>query len=200
MTESNQVVIGLRARTGRAIAVVLAGTADGPRVVKKLEIKLVDPKIPATFQPYHEVMELPWADGQKAVRVYTRAIEVVARKAVTTLIKELQSAGMTVTGVGVVGSKDRDLARIGNYHIRAHAAEGILFRRVLELAAEAHKLRTRTFSDRELGQSSLIELKTSSVQMKNELKALGRWLVPPWRTDEKQAATAAWLMLPGNRG
>jgi len=31
--------------------------------------------------------------------------------------------------------------------------------------------------------------------MKNELKALGRWLVPPWRTDEKQAATAAWLML-----
>lgn len=196
MTESNQVVIGLRARTGRAIAVVLAGTADGPCVVKKLEIKLVDPRIPATFQPYHEVMELPWADGQKAVRVYTQAIEVVARKAVTKLIKELQSAGMTVTGVGVVGSKDRDLARIGNYHIRAHAAEGILFRRVLELAAEAHKLRTRTFSDRELGQASLVELKTSPVQMKNELKALGRWLVPPWRTDEKQAATAAWLMLP----
>ena len=200
MTESNQVVIGLRARTGRAIAVVLAGTVDGPYVVKKLEIKLVDPRIPATFQPYHEVMELPWADGQKAVRVHTRAIEVVARKAVTKLIKELQSGGMTVTGVGVVGSKDRQLDRIGNYHIRAHAAEGILFRRVLELAAEANQLRTRTFSDRELAQSSLVELKSSSVQMKNELKALGRWLVPPWRTDEKQAATAAWLMLPGSRG
>jgi len=200
MTESNQVVIGLRARTGRAIAVVLAGTVDGPYVVKKLEIKLVDPRIPATFQPYHEVMELPWADGQKAVGVHTRAIEVVARKAVTKLIKELQSGGMTVTGVGVVGSKDRQLDRIGNYHIRAHAAEGILFRRVLELAAEANQLRTRTFSDRELAQSSLVELKSSSVQMKNELKALGRWLAPPWRTDEKQAATAAWLMLPGSRG
>src|SRR5215510_1265231 len=155
---SNQVTIGLRARTGRAIAVVLAGTSPGPYVVEKLELKLVDPRIPAMSQPYHEVMELAWADSQKAVRVYTRAIEVVASKAVTKLIKELQSAGMSVIGAGVVGSKDRDLARIGNYHIRAHAAEGILFRRVLELAAEANGLTVRAFPDREVEKAAAAEL------------------------------------------
>src|SRR5215510_1265240 len=192
---SNQVTIGLRARTGRAIAVVLAGTSPGRYVVEKLELKLVDPRIPATSQPYHEVMELAWADSQKAVRVYTRAIEVVARKAVTKLIKELQSAGMSVIGAGVVGSKDRDLARIGNYHIRAHAAEGILFRRVLELAAGTHQLRTRTFSDRELETTASSELGTRPAALKLALNDLGRALDPPWRTDEKQAALAAWLML-----
>lgn len=36
----------------------------------------------------------------------------------------------------VVGSAPRSLDRIGNQHIRAHAAEGILFRRVLEVASE----------------------------------------------------------------
>ena len=199
MKEPGQVTIGLRAKTGRAIAAVLGGTSHGPYVVKKVEIKLVDPKIPATLQPYHEVMELPWADGQKAVRAYTRAIEVVARKAVTKLIKELQSAGMSVKGVGVVGSKDRDLARIGNYHIRAHAAEGILFRRVLELAAGTHQLRTRTFSDRELETTASSELGTRPAALKLALNDLGRALDPPWRTDEKQAALAAWLMLRRQR-
>jgi hypothetical protein len=43
--KANLVTIGLRAKTGRAIAVVLGGSSDLPQVVSKLEIKLVDPKV-----------------------------------------------------------------------------------------------------------------------------------------------------------
>lgn len=111
------------------------------------------------------------------------------------MIKELEANGLAVSGVGVVGSKDRDLTRIGNYHIRAHAAEGILFRRVLELAAEARGLRTQTFPDRELEKIATSELKLSRASIKQALSDLGRELDPPWRSDEKQAALAAWLML-----
>jgi hypothetical protein len=139
--KDNLVTIGLRAKTGRAIAVVLGGSIDSPRVVTKLEIKLVDPKIPSTSQPYHEVMDLPWEESQQAVRKSAAAIEAVARGAMARLIKQLQSQGMKVYGAGIVGSKDRDLARIGNYHIRAHAAEGLLFRRVLDLAADTNGLK-----------------------------------------------------------
>ena len=192
---TSNLIIGLRARTGRALAVVIGGSRTAPLVVSKTEIKLTDPKIPETFQPYHEVMDLPWEQGQRAARTFTRPIEVVARKALAKMIKELQAKGLNVKGVCVVGSKDRDLARIGNYHIRAHAAEGILFRRVLELAAEAHGLRTRTFSDRELEQMASSELKLSTAAIKELLSDLGRSLDPPWRADEKQAALAAWLML-----
>ena len=59
MKESNLVSIGLRAKTARAIVVVLGGSTDSPAVLAKTEIKLADPKVPATAQPYHEVMDLP---------------------------------------------------------------------------------------------------------------------------------------------
>jgi hypothetical protein len=195
MKKSQNVSIGLRAKTARAIAVVLGGTTEAPIVLKKLEIKLSDPKIPATAQPYHEVMELSWEESQKAVRKSASAIEAIARKALAHLIKELQANGMRVRAVGIVGAKDRDLAKIGNYHIRAHAAEGVLFRRVLDLAADANKLKRRTFSDRELDQIAASELGAESDGVKRKLNDLGRTLAAPWRADEKQAATAAWLVL-----
>ena len=195
MKTPNIVSIGLRAKTARAIAVVLGGTIDSPLVLTKLEIALADPKLPATAQPYHEVMDLPWAESQKAVQKSAAAIEAIARKALGRLIKDLQANGMRVCGVGIVGAKDRDLARIGNYHIRAHAAEGILFRRVLDLAAEANGLKRRTFPDRELDQTAATELGVQSAVVKRKLNDLGRTLDPPWRADEKQAATAAWLVL-----
>src|SRR5438094_8028068 len=113
MTTSNLVAIGLRAKTGRAIAVVLGGSADAPTVLAKLEISLVDPKLPSTFQPYHEVMDLPWDESQRAVRKYVRAIEKVAAKNLTVLVKRLKGQGLTVK-VGVVCAAARDLSRLGN--------------------------------------------------------------------------------------
>ena len=197
MTKPNLITIGLRAKTGRAIGVALGGSANSPQVLKKFEIKLTDPKLPDTAQPYHAVMELRWEESQKAVRPSVVAIERVARTAMATLIKELQANGSMVRGVGVIGSKDRDLARIGNYHIRAHAAEGILFRRVLELAAERNGLPTRAFADGELEKIASSELGISLQLIKQTLQNLGRSLEPPWRADEKLSALAAWLMLRG---
>jgi len=196
MKKSNLVSIGLRAKTARAIAVVLGGPSEAPIVLRKFEMPLADPKIAATAQPYHEVMELEWAESQKEVRKTARAIEAIARKSLARLIKELQSGGMTVSAVGIVGAKDKDLARIGNFHIRAHAAEGVLFRQVLDLAADANRVKRRSFSDREFDELTAPELGTG---IKQKLNNLGRSLPAPWRTDEKQAATAAWLVLHGRR-
>ncbi len=199
MKNSNLVAIGFRAKTARAITVVLGGPRDAPIVLRKFEIKLTDPRIPATAQPYHEVMDLPWQESEKAVRKSARAIAAIAQKALALLIKELQTAGMKVSGVGIVGAKDKDLARIGNSHIRAHAAEGVLFRHVLDLAADANSLSRRTFPDRDFEEVTKIELGAQSSSIKKNLNELGRTLSPPWRTDEKQAATAAWLVLHGRR-
>src|SRR5436853_7786900 len=112
MSTPNEVAIGLRAKTGRAIAVVLGATDDSPSVITKLEISLTDPKIPSTFQPYHEVMDLPWAESQRAVRKYVRAVEKVAAKNLAVLVKKLNGQGLTVKGVGVVVAAYRDLSCI----------------------------------------------------------------------------------------
>jgi len=189
------VTIGLRAKTGRAIAVVIGGSAGAPIVLAKTEIKLIDPKVPATAQPYHAVMEMPWEQSQRAVRKYARAIEQVAKKAVGDLIKQQTSADMKVQAVGIVGAPDRDLARIGNFHIRAHAAEGVLFRHVLQVAAQTRGLKWRLFPDKEFERITTAELGRQASSVRRKIAELGRGVPAPWRADEKQAAMAAWLML-----
>jgi len=80
------------------------------------------------------------------------------------------------------------------YHIRAHAAEGVLFRRVLDLArrktnssGEPSGIEARPDFWRELGPDS------ANGQTKAERFGTDR--DASVACDEKQAATAAWLVL-----
>ncbi|PYS18387.1 MAG: hypothetical protein DMG11_33485 [Acidobacteria bacterium] len=187
--------IGFRAKTGRAIAVALTSGNSGPAFLARWEVALHDPHRPATGQPHHEVMEMPWLDAQSAVRPFEQQIESIAVEVLSGLLKELQSKGCRVGSIGVVGSPDRKLEAIGNPHIRAHAAEGILFRRVLEVAADEHKLRWRSFSDRTFNDQALAELRRKPQDLTTTLVSIGHSAGKPWRADERIAATAAWLML-----
>jgi hypothetical protein len=188
------VAVGFRARTGRAIAVALAGPASAPELLWRRETALVDPAMPETAQPYHEVMQLPWDEALVAVRPAVTRIEAVARKALAAIARDLAAQGCTLRTIGVVGSPDRPLEKIGNFHIRAHAAEGILFRSVLELAAKHIDVPCRTFSEKQVAQRAQAEL-TATADVDVHLKELGRRAGPPWRTLERAAAMAAWLAL-----
>jgi hypothetical protein len=183
-------VIGLKAKTARAIAVILSEPADRPQFVQREELKLSDDDYPATSQPYHDVMELPWSEGRIAVEPAVQAIQKLATSSLGRLIRNTEAAGFTVVAVAIVGSPDRRLERIGNPHIRAHAAEGALFRRVLETAAKANGREVQTFSG-----DPTAELKRSPGQIKKSLTELGRAAGPPWRSDQKAAAAAAWVAL-----
>ena len=197
--DSASVSIGLRAKTGRAIAVVLCGRLDAPQVLKRLELKLVDPAFPETSQPYHEVLDLPWEKAQTAVRKIASRIEKLASKEVARLVREAQAEGAIVCGVGIVGAGDRNLEKIGSTHIRAHAAEGVLFRKVLEVGAAANALPNRLFDERNLDQTAELELKLPIAKIKAQLAEMGRSAGSPWRADEKAAATAAWVALAAKR-
>jgi hypothetical protein len=198
-SESTIVTIGLKPKTGSAIAVVLSGPANAPQLVRRSELILHDPSVPETYQPYHAVMELPWNESQKQVKPFIRAIEKIAAKALAQLIHELRTEGLEVIGVGITGTADRDLSKIGNFHIRAHAAEGLVFRQVLEFAAKANKLPHHTFVEKTLEAQAATELGFSVPKLHNSLKTLGHDAGPPWRTDQRVAATAAWLALAKER-
>lgn len=188
---SRTAAIGLRARTARAIAVVLGEPATSPEFVLRDELTLADEDMPATLQPYHEVMELPWSESLIAVQPTIDAIQEIASACMTKLIRDLQSKDIRVKAIAVVGSTNRPLERMGNPHIRAHAAEGILFRRVLEIAAKESRCACHGFGD-ELDKIAKAELKSD---VKKTLGRLGKIAGPPWRSDEKSAAIAAWIAL-----
>lgn len=191
---SRIVAVGFRAKTGRAICVALAKPSHAPELVWRGETVLVDPEFPETGEPYHQFMELPWEEALVAVRPSVARIEIVAKLALASLVRKFVEQGANVRAIGIVGSADRTLAKIGNYHIRAHAAEGILFRRVLESAAGHNNLPWRAFSEQQVTKDAESELKGIA---EAHLKVLGRQAGPPWRADERAAATAAWLALVG---
>ena len=137
--------IGFRAKTARAIAVAVVGRSSAPTYLARWEITLHDALIPETAQPHHQVMELPWSDAVARVRRTEMQIEAAAVDKLAELLKELRLKGHEVRSIGVVGSPDRNLEKIGNRHMRAHAGEGILFRRVLEAAATKHKIKWAAF-------------------------------------------------------
>jgi hypothetical protein len=187
--------IGFRAKTGKAIAVALTLQDSRPSYLARWEVSLCDPQFPETAQPHHAVMEMPWSEAQRAVAPLEAQIETIAGERLSVLLAEIKAPRRRVGGVGVVGSPDRPLERIGNRHMRAHAAEGILFRRVLEVAASRHNLRCRSFSDRDFEQLAVSGLGQSASQLQQMMAALGRSAGKPWRTDERAAAMAAWLVL-----
>ena len=190
-----RVSIGLRARTGRAIAVVLGGSSASPVVLQRAELSLVDPRLPATDQPYHEVMHMPWKKAQVAVRKLADAVEQMATKGLAQLIGDLQADDYGVSGIGIVGAPERSLDKIGSPHIRAHAAEGVLFRHVLQIAAEKNRIHQRTFAEHKFINLAASELNFRVEDLERRLTDLGRAVGRPWRADEKAAATAAWLAL-----
>jgi len=100
---------------------------------------------PSLFQPYHGVMDLPWDRAVAALRATERAIADIAAAALEEYVARFTAAGITISAIGIVGAWERDLATIASPHIRAHAAEGVLFRRVLETAAVANGLRNTLF-------------------------------------------------------
>lgn len=184
-----RVAIGVKTKTGRAVAVALSDPASSPQFVCREEIPLSEKSVPATMQPYHEVMELPWSESLIAVRPTIAAIEKIAAASLRKLITAIEARGFRVACIAVVGPADRKLERIGNPHIRAHAAEGVLFRAVVEKAAEANDRETRSFVD------PAAELKRPAREVKKILTQLGTIAGSPWRAEEKSAALAAWAAL-----
>ena len=195
MNKAPTACVGLRAKTGRAVAVVLAGPSKTPQPITRTELVLASPDRPSLFQPYHEVMDLPWDRAVLAARKAEQALEAIAAAALGALFAELRARHLTICCVGIVGAPERNLAAIGSPHIRAHAAEGVLFRKVLEAGAAANNLRSVAFPERQLESIAIARLGLSSGALHARLAEFGHQLGRPWRADEKASATAAWLAL-----
>ncbi len=192
--------LGLRSKSGRAILVAIGGPLDSPRLLLRTSISLTSEAVPATFQPYHQVMDLPWEEALVAVRATEALIEAGATATVRDLIRDLGAQGHLVAAAGVVGSPDRDLLRIGSRHVRTHAAEGILFRHVWEVAAGRNGISSHGYSDRDAEAFACERLAWPPARMKQALRTLGDAAGPPWRVDERLAAMGALLALRSLEG
>jgi hypothetical protein len=181
--------IGFRVKSGFAIAVLVDGTAADPEAVARTIVALSDPAAPETKQPHHDGFGVEMDDRREIAR-RTRIIERCAKKSVDALVADCRPARAAL----VVGSVI-DPETVGNPHIRAHAYEGQLFRAVLEDALRASGVTCDVIVEKQLGPTAAASLGRTGAQIKRVMSDFGKALGSPWRTEEKAAATAAWMML-----
>ncbi len=175
------VTIGLRAHTGWAVAVALAGPLGAPAVVDRRRLDLTDPEVPR--QAFHVAADLAADAAEELVERATRTAETLAERAVRGLVGELRSAGHQVAGAGVaLGSA-------------MHAAEGELYREVLVQASAACALPVTGVPERDLYDRAAAALRVPVPDLRRRVAELGRACGPPWAQDQKSAALVAWLAL-----
>jgi len=195
---SARAAIGFRVKSGWATAVLVAGPAKAPRVLDRRRVELSDPAVPKSRQPFHAGLHLAHSDPAPVTRLI-RIVTRYARRSLAQLVREYRSAGHGLRGVGVVVGSEIDPARIANPHIRAHAAEGALFRTVVLDAARRSGLRASVVLERDVYETAAHVLGRPQQQVRRAATELGRGIIRPWSADEKTATVAAWLVLRARR-
>ena len=186
--------IGLRIKSGYAIAIVLTGPADSPTIVGRRIVELSDPNIVETRQPYHDGFGTEHEDPREIARRAT-IIDRCAKKSVAELLRETNGVTRASLVVGSLIAPET----VGNPHIRAHANEGKLFRTVVEEALRSHGIACDVIVEKQLAAKAAAQLRLRAGEITQTVAALGKSIGGPWRADEKAAATAAWLALTAKK-
>ncbi len=195
--------MGLRAHSGWAALVVIAGSPQASRAqaiqaIDRRRIELVDRDIRWARQPYHAAQGLDSKGAKELVRRATKQAQSLARRALSTVIDELDGKGYNVVGCGVLLGSGRPIPSLEAAlasHPMLHTAEGELFRNALIHASERCQVPVTGVRERELFERGAAELGVPIDELRPRLTELGRPLGPPWSQDEKHAALAAWLAL-----
>lgn len=182
--------LGLRVKTGWAAVVLLGGTGKNPRVLDSREVRLSDWDRPHERQPFHATFGVEQTDRAVIARLVKR-VERYARTALTSLLREYAKAGHRVRRVAIVVSSLTDPASIANQHMRAHASEGQLYRRVAEQGLEGRGIKTRVVLERDAYTLLAKALRRGPAAVKGAVAALGEDAAR-WRSEEKFAAAGAW--------
>src|SRR5206468_10968406 len=173
--------LGFRVKSGRAVAVALAGSCASPALLARSEVLLSDPAIHETKQPYHAGM----GTAQEDPKTIARLVSIVRRCARTSIDQLLTDDRLTAgscQGAALVVGSVIDPEEVGNPHIRAHAREGKLFRGVVEEALSARQVKFAVVVEKTLAADAVRTLARPADEIKRTIAALGRGVNGPWRS------------------
>ena len=190
--------MGFAVRSGWAALVVLTGTPTDPRVAANTRIELSDPDQPDQRQPYHAGFGTARPDDAALTRL-VEAVRRFGRTSVEAAIRASRDAGHPIAHAGLVVGSTVDPATIANDHIRIHALEGKLFREVVASAATAEGADCTIWRERDLYAAASSALHRPEADLKAALGDMKKTTSGAWRSEQKAAALAAWILLGAPR-
>ncbi|PYR35160.1 MAG: hypothetical protein DMF89_11930 [Acidobacteria bacterium] len=194
MVAERRATVGFTVKSGWASAVLVCGTPASPQVADSRRVELNDPSVPDSRQPYHEGFGTARREGPELSRLLA-SVEDFGQRSVTALLQHFQAGGYALVGAGVVVGSLTPPDAIHNDHIRIHALEGQLFRRVIEEGLRGGRVSSSIWRERDLYGLASKMLKQPEPALRVELTALGKTVEGPWRVEQKAATLAAWLRL-----
>ena len=186
--------IGFTVKSGWACTVLVALVDGAARVLDHGRLELSDPALPESKQPYHDGAGTARKEGPALSRLLG-SVRTFAAASLKDRIERFRTPGYPLKGAGIVVGSLIDPRQIANDHIRIHALEGRLFREIVQDAAERAKLPCSLWRERDLLAAARETLGKPEAQLRIMLRNLGKPFPGPWRSEQKAAALAAWLVL-----
>ena len=190
-----RVALGLKARTGRAALVAVAGDVREPQFVERSQIQLLPE---GAWAPYHAAEGLAPAAARESVKRSIASAHRLAASGIREAARRCAEAGHELCGCAVLvgtGMPDWSTDEILAVHVRMHKAEGELFRDVLVAGARACDLELTTLPAKSALDDAARMLSLTRARLDAQLAALGKSAGPPWGKDQKEAAAAALVAL-----
>jgi len=190
--------MGAAAHSGWAAVVVLGRTPNGPIVLERSRIDLIDDGFPESKQPYHAVEALALEEAAQRLDRYRRQAEAKALAALHRLREEVTGREFRLRSVGILesaGRKASSLESILASHAAIHSADGDHFRSALSTAAQTLGLTVSRVPARDLDTRAAACLHQPLSHLGDAVRQLGKQVGSPWGADQKQAALLAWLLL-----
>jgi hypothetical protein len=190
--------IGVSVHSGWAALVAVCGAGSTAEILTRARVNIIDAKMPGAFQPYHFGMNLSLAKAEEHIANCAAISKRMAVAALRPIVADLKSRGYRVKGCAILqgaGRKLPPLAQILAAHPLIHTAEGVFFRRIFQEAFEQLQLRVMGFRGRDLDELSGAILGKKAPALRRKIGNFGKELGPPWTTDQKSAALAAFLLL-----
>jgi hypothetical protein len=183
--------IGIRVHSGWGAVVAVSGDGDGPEILERKHITIIDPTAAGAKQPFHFAEALSDQAAERHIAACAKTSGRLALAAVNELLDGLRERNCKVVGCALLlasGRKLPPLSEILASHALIHTAEGEFFRDVFRCAFEELRVRVTGFRERGLEDDV-------APQVLQRIASLGRAVGPPWTQDEKSATLAAWMLL-----
>ena len=188
--------IGLKIKSGIAIAAIVQQSADGCVIEAVRKIALASEDLPQSRFPYHPTIELPERQGAALSDKAVKEVRRVAAQEMRKILEEFDGIERAAMVVGSVIDPDS----LGNPHVRVHALEGKLFREVVAEALKKRGIDCGVLVERDVYAKAAPTLASTEPKLRAEIAALGHGRIKPWRAEEKLATLAAlWSMVPGEK-
>ena len=190
--------IGLRAHSGWAALVAVAGSFDSPQVIARRRIEIADASIHGSKQPFHKAEPMELSDAKAYIKRCTDSTRRLSRDAVQAAIDGLRDKRYEAAACGIILGSGRslpDLAGILASHALIHTAEGEFFRKALMEASEHCKLPLAGIKEKELLDRASAQFRIPRDKLDRRLTEIGKPLGAPWTQDQKYAALAGWMSL-----